>query len=108
MMRQRPSSWNGSIGTDLSDREGEMSDTKKISTAFEPVFADSGPNDKHEAIVVFALPVETARPRGRLRTLQERLRAVQELASTQRPAQEQALEDYQEEGGKTLPSNQGL
>ena len=51
-----------------------MSDRAKISPAFEPFLAESGPNDKRDAIVVFQTPkVKSVRDRGRSHTLRERL-----------------------------------
>ena len=51
-----------------------MNDQTKISPAFEPFLADSGPNDKREAVVIYrAPPAEVPHVRGRLRVLKQRL-----------------------------------
>jgi serine protease AprX len=87
-----------------------VSSRAQISPAFEPLLADSGPNEKHEAIVIFSgPPAEGARVRGRLRTLQDRLRAVEDRAAEQqRRVQDQVLDSYQAEGSKQLPGNQQI
>jgi subtilisin family serine protease len=84
----------------------DMTFTKKVSPAFEPVFAQSGPNDRHEAIIVYRVPASTVPPvRGRLRELKKRLDS---LKARYRPIQAKVLKDYQEEGNKHLSKDQGI
>lgn len=46
----------------------------KISPAFEPFLADSGPNDKRDAIVIYrSEPPAEPQLRGRLRELKQRM-----------------------------------
>ncbi|ETW91977.1 MAG: hypothetical protein ETSY1_45840 [Candidatus Entotheonella factor] len=81
----------------------------KISPAFDPLLAETGPNDKHDAIVVYRAPVaETPRLRGRLRTLRQRLDRVKARAAAQRPVQAKLFEDYQAASSKRLARNQEL
>jgi len=70
-----------------------MNAQAKISPAFEPFLADSGPADEREAIVVFRGP-ETAEPRvrGRLRALKQRLDFIKQRSEAQRPLQEKLFE----------------
>jgi subtilisin family serine protease len=85
-----------------------MEGRHKISPAFEEFMAGCGPNDKKDAIVVFGPPAaaeEPQRVRGRMRTLQQRLRAVRESAAAQQPAQTKVLDSYQREGSKMLPGD---
>ncbi len=78
-----------------------MSD--KISPAFEAFLADSGRNDKRDAIVIYRSPDPKELPRrGCLRERDERLKYVEERAKLQRPIGEQLLESYQEAGGERL------
>ena len=84
----------------------DMTFTRKVSPAFEPVFAQSGPNDRHEAIIVYRVPASTVPPvRGRLRELKKRLDS---LKARYRPIQAKVLKDYQEEGSKHLSKDQGI
>jgi len=85
-----------------------MSAKTKISPAFEPFLAESSPNDKRDAIVIYRAPTENLRVRGRLRKLQERLDYVKARAAAQRPVEEKLFENYQEEGNKRLRSKQQL
>ena len=75
----------------------------KISPAFEPFMAESGPNDKRDAIVIHRTErLEAVRVRGRLRKLKERLDDVKARAAAQKHVQAQLFEAYQEIGGKHL------
>jgi serine protease AprX len=83
-----------------------MTANPKISPAFEPFLARSGPNDKREAIVLYRAPeADGRRPRGRLRVLKERLRYVRARAAAQRPVQEQIFQSYRAETGGREPQN---
>src|SRR5437763_1015132 len=57
----------------------------KVSPAFQPFLADSGPEDKRDAIVVYkAPPLEGLPVRGRLRVLKQRLASIKTRAAAQR------------------------
>ncbi|MEK7398174.1 MAG: hypothetical protein AAB116_14685 [Candidatus Poribacteria bacterium] len=72
-----------------------MNTNSKISPAFEPFLAESGPNDKREAIVIYRSQTnESTHVRGRLRELQMRLNYVKERASLQKPVQDTLFDDY--------------
>ena len=80
----------------------------KISPAFAPFLADSGPDDIREAIVIFRSPDHRAEkedrtPSGRLRALSERLKEVESRKLSQQAVQREVLSGYQQAGGKTLP-----
>ncbi len=80
-----------------------VTDTK-ISPAFAPFLADSGPNDIRDAIVVFRSDEPQETPvRGRLRTLRSKLKEVETRARVQRAVQLEVLSSYQKAGSKTLP-----
>jgi subtilisin family serine protease len=84
-----------------------MSAETKISPAFEPFLAESGPNDKRDAIVIYQAPeVDSVRVRGRLRSLRQRLREVESRAVAQRPVQEKLFANYQKLGAKQLGKQQ--
>jgi len=81
----------------------------KISPAFEEFLAESGPNDKRDAIVVYDAPAADApRLRGRLRVLRERLRAVEERAAVQRPIQDRLFASYLDASAGRLHGHQRL
>src|SRR5215475_6453273 len=85
----------------------------KISPAFAPFLADSGPDDIREAIVIFRLPERPAEPErqtptGRLRALGERLKLVESRKLSQQAVQREVLIGYQEAGLKSLPGKQEL
>src|SRR5574341_134155 len=83
--------------------------TGKISRAFEPFFAESAPNEKRDAIVIYRTPaVEQLPVRGRLRELKKRLAHVRELGAAQQPVQAKILRAYQTEGAKRLPGKPRL
>jgi hypothetical protein len=86
-----------------------MSEAAKISRAFEPFLADSGPNDKRDAIVIFKPPAMEELPvRGRRRELKKRLAHIRKLTAVQQPVQESLLSGYQREAGKKLPAKEHL
>ena len=86
-----------------------MSTETKISPAFEPFLAESGPNDIRDAIVIHRTePTEGLRVRGRLRELQRRLDYVKERAAAQRSVQAKFFEDYQAVGSKHLRGDRQL
>lgn len=86
-----------------------MNSENKISPAFEPFLADSGPNDKRDAIVIYSTPTKDGvRIRGRLRELKKRLDFVKRRAAVQRPVQVALFENYQKAGSKRLPGKQQL
>ena len=65
-----------------------MSAETKISPAFEPFLAESGSNDKRDAIVIFRAPgIEGQRVRSRLRALKQRLDYIKARAAAQEPVQ---------------------
>ncbi len=81
----------------------------KISPAFNPFLAESGPNDKRDAIVIYEAPESKGLPpRGRLRELQMRLNYVKELAAAQRPVEMRLFESYREVSSKRLRREEGL
>jgi subtilisin family serine protease len=85
----------------------------KISPAFAPFLADSGPDDIREAIVIFRSPErppekEEQTPTGKLRALAERLKEVESRRLAQQAVQYEALVSYQQAGGKSLPGKQEL
>jgi subtilisin family serine protease len=86
-----------------------MSAQKKISPAFEPFLADSGRNDKRDAIVIYrALMPEEAPPAEKLREPKARLSYLKERAAVQRPMERQLLKDYQEASSDHLRNGQEL
>jgi len=86
-----------------------MNTETKISPAFEPFLAESGPNDKRDAIVIYQSPTtEGPHVRGRLRELKMRLDYVKERAAIQKPVEEKLLEDYQKAGSEHLRGKQEL
>jgi len=86
-----------------------MNPESKISPAFEPFLAESGPNDKRDAIVIHRAEMPKEIPvRGRLRELKTRLDYVKARAAAQQPVQAKILEDYREAGSKHLSGNQRL
>ena len=77
-----------------------MTERAKISPAFEPFLARSGPHDKRDAIVIYRVPgSEDKRPRGRLRILKQRLEYVEKRSAAQRPIEKQLLQGYEKEVG---------
>ena len=86
-----------------------MTAAAKISPAFEPFLAASGPNDRRDAIVIYRAPGgDEPRLRARLKTLLQRLRDVEARAAAQRPVQEKLFESYQLAVNKRLPGKAEL
>ncbi|MCI0525101.1 MAG: S8 family serine peptidase [Acidobacteria bacterium] len=76
----------------------------KISPAFAPFLADSGPNDIRDAIVIFRTPkIEEPPSRGRLRALRMKLKEVETRARSQQAIQREVLANYQKAGSRSLP-----
>jgi hypothetical protein len=86
-----------------------MSARKKISPAFEPFLAESGRNDKHDAIVVYQpLVPEEAPPAAQLRQPKARTGYLKARAALQRPMERQLLKDYREASSGHLRNGQEL
>ena len=84
-----------------------MAENPKISPAFEPFLADSRPNDKRDAIVIYKAPTnESMNVRGRLRELKARLDYVKEQASIQQPVQETLSDNYRKASKSIQPNKQ--
>jgi serine protease AprX len=75
-----------------------MTKKSKLSPAFEPFLAGSGPNDRRDAIVIYRTTkkIEDFPVRGRLRQLKQRLDYVNARAAEQRPVEAKLFETYQE------------
>src|SRR5262245_29358827 len=81
----------------------------KVSPAFAPFLADSGPNDIRDAIVIFRTSGQEEPPaRGKLRALKTKLREVEARARSQQMIQREILTSYQKVGSKSLPVKQEL
>ncbi len=81
----------------------------KVSPAFAPFLADSGPNDIRDAIVIFRSPEQEEPPaRGRLRALKTKLKDVETRARSQQAIQREVLSSYQKAGTKSLSVKQEL
>jgi len=85
----------------------------KVSPAFAPFLADSGPNDIRDAIVIFRPAGSPSRREeqpstSQLRKLNVRLKAVKSRSLSQREILREALTGYQQAGSKSLPGNQEL
>lgn len=75
----------------------------KVSPAFAPFLADSGPNDIRDAIVIFRSPEqEEPPPRGRMRALKAKLKEVESRARSLQAIQREVLASYQKAGSKSL------
>jgi len=86
-----------------------MSTATKISPAFEPFLAESGPNDKRDAIVIYRAPEsKSLNVRGRLRELKMRLDYVKERAAIQKPVENRVFESYKKVGGKHFQGGKPL
>jgi subtilisin family serine protease len=80
-----------------------METERKISPAFEQFLAETGPNDKRDAIVIYSAPMsEEERMQGRLRAISKRLDFVRARAAAQGPIQAKLMEDYKKAGSKHL------
>ncbi len=86
-----------------------MKSHPKISPAFEPFLAESGANDKRDAIVIYRVPKKEDFPvHGRLRELKKRLDYVKVRAKTQSDIQPAIFEKYQKAESKRLKRDQQL
>lgn len=86
-----------------------MISNAKISPAFEPFLAESGPNDKRDAIVIYSAPTEEKPSvRGRLHELTERLDWVKVRTAAQELVQAALFEGYQKLSQKQMPGRQLL
>src|SRR5262245_13424763 len=94
------------LNTDLTTT---ITGETKVSPAFAPFLAESGPNDIRDAIVIFRSSGQEAPPaQGRLRALRTKLKEVESRARSQQAIQREALASYQKQGSKSLPVNQEL
>ena len=85
----------------------------KISPAFAPFLADSGPDDIREAIVIFRTPdrppePEDRSPGGRLRALAEKLKLVESRKLSQQAIQREVIDSYRQAGAASMPGKQEL
>ncbi len=79
-------------------------DETKISPAFAPFLADSGPNDIRDAIVIFRAPRSEEPPaHGRLRASRAKLKEVETRAKVQQAIQQEILNSYRKAGSRSLP-----
>ena len=84
-----------------------MSTKTKISPAFEPFLADSGEDDKREAIVIYKAPkIENLPLRGRLRELKRRLDEVKAEAKQEKQIIEQRIVTHYTEASGDLDYTQ--
>lgn len=83
-----------------------MNPEDKISPAFEPFLEHTRPDDKRDAIVLFRAPDNPGnrRLRGRLRSLQERLAAIEDRAKTQKSVGAKLIRGYQDTSRKSSAS----
>jgi subtilisin family serine protease len=94
------------LNTDLTTT---ITSETKVSPAFAPFLADSGPNDIRDAIVIFRTREhEEPLARGRLRALKAKLKEVESRSRAQQAAQREVLASYQKVGSKSLPVKQEL
>jgi len=81
----------------------------KVSPAFAPFLADSGPNDIRDAIVIFRSTGQEEPPaRGRLRASKTKLKEVESRARSQQAIQREVLASYQKAGSESLSVKQEL
>jgi serine protease AprX len=81
----------------------------KVSPAFQPFLADSGPENKRDAIVVYkAPPLEGLPVRGRLRVLKQRMASIKAQAAAQKEIHAQLEQGYRKEGAKRMDVKQPL
>jgi subtilisin family serine protease len=78
-----------------------MSNHIKISSAFDAFLADSGPNDKRDAIVIYRVP-QDAPPRSESKDPADRLNYVKARAERQRKVHASVVEAYRREGPRRL------
>jgi subtilisin family serine protease len=83
--------------------------TAKVSPAFEPFLAESGRNDKRDAIVIYHAPMpEGPVITGRLRQPQRRREYLRERAALQKAVEERLLRNYQQASSDLLSSDQSI
>jgi subtilisin family serine protease len=76
----------------------------KISPAFAPFLAGTGPNDIRDAIVIFRAPDQDEPVvRGRMRALRSKVKEADSRARAQAAIQREALASYQRAGSKSFP-----
>jgi serine protease AprX len=81
----------------------------KISPAFEPFLAGSGPNDKCDAIVIYRTPADDNPPQmSELREIDRRLKYVHERAAAQRAVEQEVFENYQRAGARRTRGRRDL
>jgi subtilisin family serine protease len=81
----------------------------KISPAFEPFLAGSGPNDKCDAIVIYRTPVDdNPPPMSEMRETDRRLKYVHERAAAQRIVEQEVFENYQRAGAQRTRGRRDL
>jgi subtilisin family serine protease len=86
-----------------------MKPQAKVSSAFEPFLAESGPNDKRDAIVIYRpSKKEVFRARGRLRELKKRLDYVKIRARDHNKVQPSLFNKYQQEESARLKEDETL
>ncbi len=83
--------------------------TAKVSPAFEPFLAESGRNDKRDAIVIYRAPTPECPPiTGRQRQPQRRREYLRERAALQKVVEERLLRDYQQASSELLSRDQSI
>src|SRR5262245_24340502 len=76
----------------------------KISPAFAPFLAETGPNDIRDAIVIFRSPESEERVvRGRMRAFRSKLKDVEMNTKAQLAIERDVLASYKKAGGKSFP-----
>ena len=79
----------------------------KISPAFAPFLAETGPNDIRDAIVIFRAPAsDEPVVRGRMRALRAKVKEAETRARAQQAIQREVLSGYQKAGSKSFPHKQ--
>ena len=77
-----------------------------ISEAFDPFLAESGPNDRREAIIIYKTPESAVDLRARRRkrmSANQKKRFLRDLAEVQAPSQKASLRNYKKAGRARLP-----
>ena len=81
----------------------------KISPAFEPFLAESGRNDKRDAIVIYRAPMpEGPLITGRLHQPQRRREYLRERAALQKAVEERLLRNYQKASSELISGDQNI
>jgi serine protease AprX len=83
-----------------------MNSHPKISPAFTAFFAETGKDQKRDAVIIFQPAVPTAAaitsPRGRMQSLKRRMEEIKTHSKSQAGPRSAMLEHYQKEGRKTI------